>query len=360
MKILQVITGLGMGGAENVVVNLSDSLAQDGHQVKIAYLTGNAVVLPKNADVEVVFIGLMSGRDFLRCYFKLRRLIVDFRPDVVHSHMVHANIISRLLRLTIKIPRLITTAHSSYEGGRMRMIAYRVTDFLTDVSTNVSASAVKSFVDKKAVPESRMVLVSNGIDVDKFKFSYKSRAKIRSEEKVDGCKVLLAVGRLDRPKDYPTLLRAIARLKRKLENFKLLIVGDGPLLEDLEKLADTLNVKDKIKFLGLRSDVNEVMAATDVFVLSSAWEGFGLVVAEAMACGRYVVATDCGGVSEIVDEYGALVKPGDDVALSNAIEKACKVDEQDYAKNSCLARAHIVNRFSLHSNVEKYYEIYLG
>lgn len=138
MKILLVITGLSMGGAEHVVVNLADELVKRGHQVKIAYLTGQALVLPENPNIEVIPIGMTCAKSFFSAYFKLGSLIKSFKADVVHSYMVHANILSRLVRLTINIPKLICTAHNTNEGGKLRMLTYRLTDKMVDVSTNVS------------------------------------------------------------------------------------------------------------------------------------------------------------------------------------------------------------------------------
>ncbi len=149
MKILFVITGLGMGGAEHVVSNLADELVKMNHEVKIAYLTGEVLVAPKSSEVEVISIGMNSAKDFAKAYIKLRSLVKDFKPDVVHSHMFHSNILSRLLRLTTNIPKVISTAHSNNEGGKSRMLAYQFTDRLADISTNVSKDAVDSYIAKK-------------------------------------------------------------------------------------------------------------------------------------------------------------------------------------------------------------------
>lgn len=149
MKILYVISGLGVGGAEKVVTSLADSFAANGHEVVIVYLTGEALIKPSNESIQLIGLNVQSAWDMVKAYSHLRVLIKSFRPDVVHSHMVHSNILCRLLRLTIFVPKIISTAHSSNEGGRLRMLAYRLTDFLTDISTNVSGEAVEAFVEKR-------------------------------------------------------------------------------------------------------------------------------------------------------------------------------------------------------------------
>lgn len=358
MKILLVITGLSMGGAEHVVVNIADTLVARGHQVKIAYLTGEALVLPKDKSIEVIAIGMKGKAGFLSAYFKLRALVKAFQPDVVHSHMVHANLISRLLRLTVKIPKLVCTAHSNNEGGQLRMLAYRITDKLADISTNVSQDAVNEFVAKGAVKPGRMLAIANGIDVNTFSYNSHARDTIRNELGISDKKMLLAVGRLDVPKDYPNLLHAIERLAQQRDDFKVFIVGNGPLRSELSALVKTMNIEGMVEFLGIRRDVSALMSATDLFVLPSAWEGFGLVVAEAMACERVVVATDCGGVSEVVGSSGFLVPPKNSDALADALNNALSLDSSECAEISKAARQRVVERFSLDANVDAFLSLY--
>lgn len=358
MRILFVITGLGMGGAENVVSNLADELVKLDHEVKIAYLTGEVLVAPKNSDVEIVSIGMDSVKDFAKSYIKLRQIVKIFKPDVVHSHMFHSNIIARLLRLSINIPKVVSTAHSSNEGGKSRMMAYRLTDSLTDVSTNVSKEAVDSYIFKKATKLGRMIPIANGIDTHKFFYNAKERKKHREQLNIANKKMILCVGRLDKPKDYPNLLSAISLLKESRQDFKVFIVGAGPLKEELEDRVEVLNIADYVSFLGMRRDVNDLMSASDVYVMSSAWEGFGLVVAEAMACERLVVATDCGGVGEVISSNGFLVEPKNSILLAQELNKALELSEDERASIGKAARRHIIDNYSLEKNVKKYISLY--
>lgn len=358
MRILFVITGLGMGGAEHVVVNLADTLVARGHHVKIAYLTGEALVLPRNADIEVISIGLKSTKDFFKAYIKLRALVKKIKPDVVHSHMIHANLISRLLRLTIRIPRLVCTSHSRNEGGKLRMQAYRLTDKLVDISTNVSQEAVDALIEKGAVKPGRMVSVVNGIDINHFYFDENKRSKKRHELGISNKEMILAVGRLHEAKDYHNLLNSISILKKERQDFIFFIVGDGPLKKELILLVKKLEINEFVKFLGVRRDIPALMSASDAFVLSSSWEGFGLVVAEAMACERVVVATDCGGVSEVVGSNGFLVEPKNSILLAEALNKALDLSDHERSNIGVAARQRIIDNFSLEANVDAYFKLY--
>ncbi|MGV8804907.1 MAG: glycosyltransferase [Polaromonas sp.] len=361
MKVLLLITGLGMGGAEKVVTGLADALAAKGHDVRIAYMTGTAVVVPANSNIQVVSLGMLSKQDALVGFFKLRRLIRDFQPDVVHSHMVHANIMARLVRLITPLKRLISTAHSSNEGGKLRMLAYRLTDALADMSTNVSEEAVAVFIQAQAARPGRMVAVHNGISTDVFAFNASARERQREALLVgENCRLLLAVGRLHEAKDYPNLFHALAQLPANDLNYKLCIAGDGPLRGHLDKLILQLGLSDRVNFLGIRRDVADLMSAADVFVLSSAWEGFPMVVMEAMANERILVATDCGGIREAVGDAGFLVKPMDAKALALALHTALQLPLAQSKSLGRAARARVVEKYSLNSVVEKWLKLYIS
>lgn len=358
MKILFVITGLNMGGAEHVVCNLADELVRLNHEVKIAYLTGEAIVRPKAHNIELIPVDMKNSTDSISAYFKLRDLISSFRPDIVHSHMFHSNILSRLLRLSIKIPKLITTAHNTNEGGKYRMLAYRLTDRLTDISTNVSEEAVISFVKKKAAPTDRIISVPNGIDTSVFYFDPIARYNKRIELNVECKSLILSVGRLEEQKDYPNLFSAIEILKKSRQDFKLAVVGDGQLKDNLKQLVEKLELQDYVVFLGVRRDIESLMSATDIYVMPSAWEGFGLVVAEAMACERFVVATDCGGVSEVVGDNGVLIEPKDHYVLAKELDKALDMSIDERLKIGIAARKHIIENYSLATSLSAYLKLY--
>lgn len=359
MKILMVITSLGVGGAEKVVTTLADQLVDMGHEVNIAYLTGEALVVPRNKSVRVVSLEVKSFRSLTGGYLKLRKLIDDFKPDVVHSHLVHANILCRTMRLSTNIPRLISSAHNTDEEGWMRFLAYRLTDRITDISTNVSDEAVEAFIQKKAVRRGRMLTLHNGISTTDFVFSEQARSYIRSELGVtEGQQLILAVGRLNEQKDYPNLLSAISHVSLKCRDVKLAIVGDGPQLNELKKYTNSLGLNNKVDFLGIRTDISSLMSAADVFTLSSAWEGFGLVVAEAMACNRVVVATDCGGVKEVVGDAGFLVPPKDSRKLAATLELALNLSDDERLQIGVKARQRVIKHYSLPAAVQKWMHLY--
>lgn len=352
MKILYIITGLGLGGAEKVVCDLADQMSNLGHSVIVAYLTGKILVRPKKINIDVVFLELNSLSQLYSSSRKYRKLIQDFQPDIVHAHMVHANIFSRLNRIGCKIPKLICTAHNSNEGGKLRMVAYRLTNFLSDFNSNVSQEATDSLISKGAFNQNNLTTVYNGIDLSKFK-SFKTEKK---NEEI----MILSVGRFNEQKDYPNLFRAIKILKDNtiIEKVKFYIAGEGNLRPQLEQLIVDLEISDCVVLLGRRSDIPILLNKANYFVLPSRHEGLPTVVIEAMACETFVVATDCGGSAEILGETGILVPIQNSEALAKGLEQAINLNEDQIRNNGKLARQRVEKLFSLEASVNKWLALY--
>ncbi len=361
MNILFIITGLKIGGAEKQVCDLSDHFISLGHNVQILSLTGMSELVPRSEALVHCLFMKKEPFTFISAYFKARRIIKNFKPDVVHSHMFHANIFSRLLRLTIKMKNLINTAHSSNEGDQIRMSIYRLTDRLSNLNTGVSKSAVRSLIKKGAVKSNRIIHVYNGIDTKKFAFNSSKRKSKRREIGIAQENILLlSVGRLTLAKDYPTLVKSFLTVSKKFPESYLYIIGDGEKLIELEKLSYNLNLESKIKFMNQQTDIENWMSACDLFVSSSQWEGFSLVAAEAMACERPIVATRSGGIEEVISSFGTLVNPENPNELAKGIEINLTNNHGGRFQNRLSSRNHIISNFSLPSVANTWLKIYQG
>ncbi|AOA56998.1 glycosyltransferase [Acinetobacter larvae] len=367
MKILYVITGLAGGGAEKVVIDLADQMQAHGHQVKIAYLKGQPILQPQNPEIGLHYLGLENPWRLWSAYRTYQQLLQSYAPDVVHAHMVHANIFSRLARILHKVPKLICTAHSTNEGGALRMLAYRLTDHWADINSHVSQRATQLFIQRKAF-STQAITVYNGIDLSAF---YKQRfrpeqlteflpsAIIAARQQDPACKLILAVGRLNVQKDYPNLLYAIQQLKSlHSTSFQVMIAGEGEQRAAIEQLIMDLQLQDDVILLGRRQDVAALMSIADVFVLSSREEGFALVVAEAMACECYVVATDCGGVKEVMGDTGTLVAIEDSTRLAQAIADVLREDPALLSASRAAAKQRVHEQFSVQLAVQQWLRIY--
>jgi glycosyltransferase involved in cell wall biosynthesis len=360
-RLLFVVTGLGWGGAESQVIDLARTLSKQGWQVSVATLLHGA---ERRLDLEsegipVHTLGMKRGLPDPRAMSRLAAIIRAFRPSVVHSHMVHANLMTRLTRLVAPSTVLVTSAHNVDEGANWRMWVYRATDRLTNLTTNVSPAAVARSIERGAVPSARIRCMPNGIDTTRFKADPELRARMRSELALGDRFVWLCVASLERQKDYPNLFGALERLRDHAARPLVLAVGVGSLQRELESTASS-QVPEMVRFLGARADVPALMVAADAYVLSSAWEGLPVVLLEASASCLPIVCTDVGGNREIVrdGETGYVVPPDNSAKLAEAMAKVMDSSAAQRAALGSQARAHVDATFSLQGVAARWERIY--
>ena len=361
-KILLVITGLAVGGAETQLVRVATRLKQRGWDVRVVTLIPPRAYVDvlEQAGIPVTTLGIRDKRPALRPVWRLARIIREWKPVVAHSHMVHANLLTRLTSLLAPVPVLVCSAESIREGGRLRDWLYRLTDPLCDLTTHVCEAGAQRYIRERMVPSHKMRVVYNGVDVEQFRPDGQVPQRIRQEADAGEQFVWLAVGRLDKPKDYPTLLRAFSRLCRVRDRTVLWIVGEGPLREELHHLMRDLNLQHRVRFWGVRSDIPSLMNASDAFVMSSSWEGLPLALIEAQACGLPAVVTDVGGNAEIVvkEETGFIVPPQNPEALAEAMLRLMALPVEMRQQMGTLARQRVEQQFSLESVVTQWENLY--
>jgi len=360
-RILFLVTGLAYGGAETQVVYLATRFKSRGWEVGVVSLIPPKAYIEdlEKADVLVFSLDIRRKLPDPRPILRLVQIIRKWQPDVVHSHMVHANLLARIVRPLAPFPVLVCTAHNIDEGGRLREVLYRLTDPFCDLTTQVSQAGLERYVHVGAVPRHKICYIPNGVDTERFKPNLEDRLKVRKELGVEGF-VWLAVGRFDPPKDYPNMLQAFARVVHKHLNTMLLIAGDGPLRKTMENMTRELGVEKHVKFLGIRRDIPQLMNAADAYVMSSEWEGMPMVLLEASACGLPIVATNVGGNAEIVldGQTGFLVPPKSPEALSQAMLRMMDLPEEVREKMGKQARKRIESNFSLDRIVDCWEALY--
>lgn len=359
LKILLVITSLGLGGAERLLANLANSYQKRGHKVKVVFLNGEQRVM-FDKGIEVIPFGISKNVfGLIKALIFLRSIIVNFKPDVVNAHLMHASLLCRLSRIFVRFPVLVSSAHTVNEESYLRMLIFRFTDFFSDISTHVSLDAANAFINQGLVPAGKIVHINNGVDVDLFKRSEHLREIYRSQLDIEANeKVLLCVGRLTVAKDYPNLFLALRILQKKGSFVKVFICGDGELDATLKKKVINFGLSDFVVFLGAREDVPSLMSACDVFVSSSAWEGLPLSIIEAMASEMVVVATDCGGIKSLVGKFGFVVPTASANDLAGAIERALKLSSFTSTTNAREAREYVAEHYSIDATASRYLRLF--
>jgi glycosyltransferase involved in cell wall biosynthesis len=361
-KIMFLITGLDHAGAEMLVLELAAGLNSRGWSVQVVSMIKPTLDLGQHEKAGIVFnhLNMVKGVPDPRAIWKLRRLILDFKPEIIHSHMIHANLLARVSRLFTSIPILVSTAHNTNEGGRLRMMLYRLTDPLCELMTNVSHDAVESFIRKKASPKGKIICVPNGVNSQRFQKNELDRTIVRRELDLTDEFVWLSVGRLSKEKDYPTLLNAWACIVRVQPNCRLLIAGEGEDREMLAQLADKLGVGDYVQFLGIRDDIPRLMNSSDAYVMSSLWEGMPMVLLEASACELPIVATDVGGNREVVqdDVSGYLQTAADADRLAQSMVRMMSLPEEARKEMGRRGREYVLSKYDIDAILFRWESLY--
>jgi glycosyltransferase involved in cell wall biosynthesis len=363
MRILFLSTSMGMGGADSQLLSAAHGMRSRGHEVRIVSLTqlGPMGLEAQRAGIPTESLDMRRGVPDPRGLVRLVRLVRAWRPDVLHSHMVHANLMARALRLITPVPVMVSTIHNIYEGGRLRMAAYRLTNTLVDHVTIVSQAAADRFVRERIVPESLLTVIPNGVDTEQFRRIPRGVGhSLRQSLGLEGKFVWLAVGRFEIAKDYPNMLRGFARVHERFPQATLLLVGRGSLQSETERLAQSLGLGSGVRFLGVRDDVVQVMSAADGYVMSSAWEGMPMVLLEAAAAGLPIVTTRVGGNHEVVrdGESGFVVPPRDHEALGRAMLQLMELSETERRSMGDRGREVIRAHYGLNRVVERWEELY--
>lgn len=368
MRIVYVLTSLGVGGAERQALAIADRMTARGHSV--AFLVLRPVIaeqwptalLVVHLDIRKTPGSLIAG--LLRAHKFLRA----FRPDLVHSHSFHANMVARLLKLLVPSLKVVSTVHNVYEGRWYRMMAYRLTDALAIRTTAVSAAAADRFIRLKAVHPRKCIVLPNGIDVAEFTPSTDLRNCGREEMGAGSSFIWLAAGRMVPAKDYPNLLRAFRLVRASVPETQLWIAG-APADAQLKRLPNGESAyvtgfvtehgsMHQVRLLGLRRDMPALLDAADAFVQASAWEGMPLAVGEAMSMQKPVVATGAGGTCEMVGDAGVIVPAKDSDALAAAMLDMMRRSMEARRALGQAARKHIVQQFSMDARADEWGALY--
>lgn len=305
------------------MVTLANELHNRGRNVELVIVRAEG---PFRSLVDSTLpVAQIQGKNTLHLQYSLWRYLSENDINVLLSTMEIPNIISVLAGRITTTPVVLRIA--SVNSRRNRQGRYRTIPLLkrllyprADSIIAISDSVGRYVVEKTGVgPQEVTTIYNPAFDPE---IPIKARESVDHDWLVDSEKrVVIGVGHLKPAKDFPTLLKAISYLNQS-DDVYLLLVGEGERKSRLAELATQLGIRDHVSFPGFVDNPYAYMARADVFALSSAWEGFGNVIVEAMACGTPVVSTDCpGGPSEILEggAYGALVPTGDEIALANAI-----------------------------------------
>jgi glycosyltransferase involved in cell wall biosynthesis len=321
MKVVHVHKLTGVSGSENHLLALLPALRATGIDASFLGLDVPGSDAPRFyerlEELNVPYRRLTCGMDVSpRMARDVIRAVKLERPDLLHTHLVHADVYGSAAAALLRLP-YVSTRHND---DRYLLGPFRFVDraFARPARRLIAISdAVRRFLERAGHAPEKLVTVRYGLDLPP---SAPAHITPDAAGIADGVPLLLAVGRLIAQKDHATLLRAFARIHDRHSNARLAILGDGPLEEQTRALVRELGLDDAVVLPG-RQEPGDWLARADVFVHTSRWEGFGIVLLEAMLASLPIVATSVSAVPEVVvdGETGLLVGAGDVEALAAAL-----------------------------------------
>jgi L-malate glycosyltransferase len=363
VSVLWLIKGLGPGGAERLLTLSAKRRDRSRFRVRAAYLLPHKTALVGDLEREGVPVVCLSsqGQRDPRWLWALRRSLVEDPVDVVHAHSPLTAVGARLVLLTLprsRRPRMVTTDHSLWDGHVPTMrIADAATCRLDDAHLTVSA-AVRASMPARL--RTRAEVVAHGIDVDQVRADGAARAEVRAELGIGPDELVIGTVANFRPvKAYPDLLDAAVRVVAARPGVRFVAVGQGPQEAEMRARHEALGLGDRMLLLGHRTDAVRVMGACDVFCLASLHEGLPVALMEALALGLPVVATDVGGIREVVDPgvEAILVRPSHPEEIAAALVEL--IDDEPMRAQMGAAAKRRGDSLSIESAVRRTEAVYL-
>ncbi len=354
MRILHIITSLLTGGAETLVVDIVTDLLRQGHEVDVVLFDGEETPLKerlRTSGCEIICFSM--ERSFYNPLYilKLRRLIKNY--DIVHTHNFSPQLFTAIATLGSKIKR-VTTEHNT-SNRRVAWKWYRPIDrWMYNRYQRVICISDKAEENLRLLMGSHLKTeiqtIYNGINLERFQNAQPLPLSPDENGKIN----IVMVAAFRPQKDQDTLIKAMTLLPK--DKYELWLVGDGERRAQVEELSKSLNTEDNAKFLGLRTDIPDILHTADVIVMSSHYEGLSLSSIEGMSVGKPFIASDVDGLHEITAGAGILFPEGDAKALATSIEKL--MNNPDYyhqVATACLQRSQ---QYDIKKTINNYLQVY--
>jgi len=349
IHIVHILPGLPFGGAERLVINLVNTLDPKKFRSSILLFREDNPLQIEITNNEVsVFVVPKKGKISLRLIHDLEEKLQELHPDIVHTHLFGGDVWGRMAASRLGIP-VVTTEHNvNMDEGMIKDFVKRKLSKKTNTYVACS-SAIREDMQKRYGISAPIEVIPNGIDAEKFR----QTKEMFAEETIN----FLILGRLEKQKGHEVALKAFAKMP--FEDWRLRIVGSGSLKKELDRMVDHLEINTKVSFDPAVHDVFPCFDTTDIVLIPSLWEGLGVVALEALASGRLVIASNTGGIKEIIEDgkTGVLFEVGNVDELVEKIRWAMNHEEQA-KKIAKKGREFVREQYSQEKMVKEYQKIY--
>jgi glycosyltransferase involved in cell wall biosynthesis len=347
IKLLVIIPSLVTGGAEILTVYLLRHLDRNKFEVALCLFEEKGDLRKRvPSDVKLFVLGKKNRWGFFRLPSKLNKLVSEYKPDIIYTRMWYATSVATVSRrlYSYRIPIVANEEHNHKRDilpfdlfGIVKKYFMDWSHKKADIVIVPSKGVKNDLLNSYKLREEKIKVIYNSVDLELIRESILVYGQASPELFTDDIPTIAAFGRLIKRKGFEDLLRAF-RLVLDRVDARLILIGDGEERLNLQKLGNGLGINGSVRFLGYQENPFGIISSSDLFILSSRWEGFGNVIIEAMACGVPVISTDCPfGPNEIITDgvNGLLVPVGDVEAMADAILALL----QDNALRSRLAEA---------------------
>lgn len=308
----------------------------------------------------------IEPKNDVKAIFKVRKLLKQIKPDIVYLHSSKAGAIGRIALAFNFKTKILYNAHGWYFNAQISdkkrkifALIEKILAIKTDKIINISKSEYESALKYKIAPKKKMCIIENGIDFTKFENNDKYREETRKKYHIENNEIVIGVvGRLTEQKDPMTMIKAFELVYKENKNTRLMYVGSGELEKNVKQYAKEKNILDKIIITGWVNNVEQYIPAFDIAVLPSKWEGFGLVLIEYMACDKPIIATNVGGIKDIIEneKNGLLVEVENEKQLQEAIKKYIK--DKSLIKDNMMANKEYKEKYEIGKLILKHIEIF--
>ena len=365
IRLALCITDLDVGGAERCLQNLAVRLDRRRFE-PVVYCLGprparaeaSCVESIEAAGIPVHCLGAQGSWHFLGTVTRLRKLLAAQSPQILQTFLFHANFVGRLAGWQARVPHILSGIRVAEKHARWHLWLDRWTQNLVQRHVCVSRSVADFSVQVARLREDRLVVIPNGIDPSSADVTPLNLGDLGL---ANGRRAITFVGRLEPQKGLPWLLETAPLWLPRVPDCDLVLVGSGGQETELKRLADQLGIASRVHFAGWRPDVAAILAASELLVLPSRWEGMPNVVLQAMACGRPVLATEAEGTRELLGPHSdpQLVTYGDTEALVQKL--VAIISDSDFATSLGQKNRHrAAEDFSLQRMVQAYEELWVG
>ncbi len=355
MKIIQVMPEFNLAGAEVMCENLCYELAKMGHKVIVISMYNLHTPITDRLEsfgIDVRYLDKKPGFDF-SMFCKMRKIFKKEKPDVVHTHR-YTTIYAMPAAILAGVNKKVHTVHNVAQKentNRGRKINYFLFKFFKVVPVALSEIVKETIITEYKQKKSDVPVVLNGMPLDK----YISKTDYFAQ---DGIKII-HIGRFSKQKNHARLIEAFEKVVQKYPSTKLNLFGEGELLEDIKLLVSNKNLNENVNFCGLSNNIPQELSNNDIFCLPSDYEGVPMTLIEAMATGMPIVATNVGGIPDMLEtEKDALLCDSNPDAVADCLIKLIESEElrQSFGQNA-LNRS---NEFSSQTMANNYISIYEG